>query len=315
MKKNILYLIIATIAASLVFVTCQEKPEEEDDTNNDPKIQITTSASANFGFKLEVAGTDMVTIKWGDGTAKEIHALSNIPSSYYHSYKKSGIYTITITGDIITLNCSASNAISLDVSQHPDLIRLECSNNRLTNLNISNNIALIYLDCSGNNLTNLDISNNLALASLFCGGNRLTNLEVSEHRALMRLDCSGNRLTNLDVSQNYRLADLNCRNNNLTNLDVSWNFMLENLDCSLNAVSSDDRLSSLDVSNNSMLKILKCRLNGFSDVALNALFETLHNRANTKENFVDIVGNPGTNLCDPSIARSKGWTVILQQEN
>ena len=331
MKKRILYFIATAIIASAAWVSCQEKPDDEED-NNDPKIQITATVSAYFDLKLEMAGKGKMTIKWGDGTATETHMLSDTLKIFKHNYKKSASYTILITGDIIRLGCSTGNITYLDVSQHPGLIDLNCSNNRLTSLDVSKNTALLYLYCSGNILTNLDVSNITTLVNLFCGGNRLAHLDVSRHRYLSSLDCSGNLLThldvrengmltslncsrnnitNLDLSRNSLLASLDCSINNLTNLDISRNPMLTHLDCSLNANASNSGLSSLDMSRNKMLQRLICRWNDFSDAALNALFETLHGDAFPVDNSVDIVGNPGTNLCDPSIAEYKGWKIIL----
>ena len=331
MKKRILYLIATAIIASAAWISCREKPDDEDD-NNDPKIQITATASAYFDVRLEIAGRGKMTIKWGDGTAAETHILQDTATFFRHNYKKSGAYTIAITGDITYLNCSSCNVTDLDVSQHPGLTRLACSNNRLTNLNVSKNTALLYLDCNENNLTSLDISNNVALASLFCGGNRLTDLDVTNCESLIRLNCSGNLLTNLDVSKHRSLTELNCSKNSITNLDlsgnsllvslncsannltdinVSRNSMLVNLDCSLNADASNNRLSSLDMSRNRNLERLVCRMNGFSHVALDSLFKTLHGNAHPEDNSVDVTGNPGTNFCDPEIAKDKGWRVIL----
>jgi hypothetical protein len=82
------------------------------------------------------------------------------------------------------------------------------------------------------------------------------------------------------------------------------------LDCSFN--KSETGISHLDLSKNVFLKYVKCRTNQFSVTDLNAMFETLHNNANTNEYFIDISDNPGSRWCDTEIALLKGWKVIIE---
>ena len=308
MKKRAFYLIATAIIALAAFVACGERPGDED---KDPKIQITLEALAYFDVKIEVKGAGKMTIKWGDETAVEKHVISDTATYFRHSYKKSASYTISITGNISFLNCGANQITLLDVSKHPNMSSLDCSNNRLTNLDISKNTSLRYLNCSGNDLINLDVTHCPNMKELFCGGNRLERLEVGKHN-LTKLHCSGNYITSLDLGYSTSLTELFCSRNKLTTLDVSWNSQLIVLDCSSNAADPDHRLSSLDLSRNSWLKNVGCSANGFSENALNALFGTLHDNATPKEYAIDVTGNPGSYLCDPTIAEAKGWKVFYR---
>jgi len=40
------------------------------------------------------------------------------------------------------------------------------------------------------------------------------------------------------------------------------------------------------------------------------LFGTVHSNTIAGESTIEIDGNPGTDTCDRSIARSKGWSVV-----
>ncbi|WP_297170856.1 leucine-rich repeat domain-containing protein [uncultured Porphyromonas sp.] len=207
--------------------------------------------------------------------------------------------TITIRGDVTTLDCSnnqltsldvsgctalaklscsRNQLTSLDVSKNPALTTLWCSDNQLTSLDVSKNPALTQLDCSSNQLTNLDVSDCTALTKLGCYENQLTNLNASGCTALTWLDCSWNQLTSLNVSGYSALGRLSCSNNQLTSLDVSGCTSLTTLDCSWNQLTNlnvsgcsaltwldcswnQNQLTSLDVSKNTALTTLDCYWN------------------------------------------------------
>jgi len=310
MKKRILYLITAAVISSLAFVACIGEEEKEIwNAEGAPEIQLTVSATAFFGIKIELAGKGEMKINWGDDTPFEKDTIISTGLFYSHKYKSSDTYTISIVGDISYLNCSNCKVSILDVSQHPALKIVNCSGNKLTSIDVSKQTELQSLDCGGNRLTNLDIYNNSKIVHLFCGGNLLTNLYLNKLPHLLRLDCNGNNLTNIDVSHNIKLSKLDCRGNHLHSLDVSNNDYLVELDCSWNGNDTDNLFSGLDVSNNKKLKILRCCSNGFSADALNALFVSLHEFAVLGDYTVDITGNPGCNVCNKQIAENKGWIV------
>ena len=114
------------------------------------------------------------------------------------------------------------------------------------------------------------------------------------------LSCSRNNLTSLDVSKNTALILLDCYYNNLTSLNVSGCTALTDLSC-----SSND-LTSLDVSKNTKLTELDCGYNNLTSAALNQIFRDL---PQVTSGTISIYGNPGTETCDKSIAKNKGWNV------
>ena len=160
--------------------------------------------------------------------------------------------TITIRGDVTTLDCFFNQLTSLDVSQNTALTWLDCGGNELTSLDVSQNTALTTLRCGGNQLTSLDVSQNTALTTLDCEKNQLTRLDVSGCSVLTKLWCYENQLTSLDASGCSALTTLDCQKNQLTSLDVSQKTALTTLDCQKN------QLTRLDVSGCSALTKLWC---------------------------------------------------------
>src|SRR4051812_34493385 len=61
----------------------------------------------------------------------------------------------------------------LDLSDFVNLVKVNCSYNQLISLDISKNTRLIELDCSYNQLISLDISKNTRLIELDCSYNQL----------------------------------------------------------------------------------------------------------------------------------------------
>ena len=168
--------------------------------------------------------------------------------------------TITIRGDVTTLDCSNNQLTSLDVSGCTALAKLSCSRNQLTSLDVSKNTALTTLWCSDNQLTSLDVSKSPALTQLDCSSNQLTNLDVSDCTALTKLGCYENQLTNLNASGCTALTWLDCSWNQLTSLNVSGYSALGRLSC------SNNQLTSLDVSGCTSLTSLDCSWNQLTNL-------------------------------------------------
>ena len=170
--------------------------------------------------------------------------------------------TITIRGDVTTLDCSNNQLTSLDVSGCTALAKLSCSRNQLTSLDVSKNTALTTLWCSDNQLTSLDVSKSPALTQLDCSSNQLISLDVSGCTALSGLYCENNRLTSLGVSGCTALTTLECQYNQLTSLDVSKNTALTELNCYSN------QLTSLNASGCTSLTKLDCQENQLTSINL-----------------------------------------------
>ena len=236
-----------------------------------PSITMTTleTDTQNIG----IAGSGIVIIDWGDGTANEKYRFSekDHDRNFSHHYSGKSPNTITIYGENITgLSNGKSNTMygtifgkitNLNVNKCTTLTCLSVRHNQLTSLDVSNNTVLEELDCYGNQLTSLDVSKNTVLRSLVCGGNQLTSLDVSNNTVLEELDCFDNQLTSLDISKNTVLRSLNCGGNQLTSLDVSRNKKLITLHC------YSSQLTSLNV-NNATLEELRCECSQLTNIDL-----------------------------------------------
>ena len=270
--------------------SCSVTVEEDPPISDTGVITMTTLASGvSLWIKIDTSlGSDNFTIDWGDGEESNLYPTMANPYSdtesftFSHSYSDASEHLITITGDNIVL--------------------LQCSENQLTSLDISRYPELQILFCLYNQLTTLDVSKNTALEDLWCDYNQLTSLDVSKNTVLAYLQCNYNQLTSLDVSKNTALNGLCVRNCQLTTLDVSNNTALTQLLCSSN------QITTLDVSANTELQWLSCHSNQLTSSALNNLFNTLPDRTGKTSGNIVIASNPGTNDCDVSIVKEKGWS-------
>jgi hypothetical protein len=119
------------------------------------------------------------------------------------------------------------------------------------------------------------------------------------------LKCNG--LAKLDVRGNPALTKLVCKGY-VTELDVSKNVALTHLEYNGYEYGKSG-LTGLDVSKNTALAYLDCSYNQFSALALNALFETLHDNPISGGKDIYITLRYENADCDISIAEKKGWRV------
>jgi Leucine-rich repeat (LRR) protein len=274
MKKISIFLMAVTIIISATFIACGGLGGK--------KISMITESQK---ISLGLAGNGEVSVTWGDGEYEKFTLTSDV-TTIHHKYPSGGGHTVTLKGNITSLNCSSNSLTNLDISKNTELSYLDCGSDLLSNLNsksnklntldVSKNTALIYLNCDYNQLTNLNISKNTMLTKLSCIDNQLTSLNVSKNTVLTELLCSSNQLLNLDISKNPELTILKCYNCKLSNLDISKNTALKDLWCGSNQLSNLDiskntaltnlwcegnQLSNLDVSKNTALSDLRCERN------------------------------------------------------
>ena len=264
--------------------------------------QMTLNFQDTEEVQFFITGSGMATIDWGDVSESETYNLTSdrdAAEACWHVYPDKSNYTVTITGESITL--------------------FECIEEQLTSLDVSRNTALTVLELVNCKIANLDVSRNLALENLFCLANQLTNLDVSKNTALTSLGCIENELTSLDVSNNTALTWFECACNNLSTLNVSKNTALTKLDCSGNV------LTKLDISKNIVLAELDCKYNDLSVEALNDLMRLLPEKEDNskadpfgfflttdEEGKLNIEGNPGTEACNINIAERKRWKTPIK---
>ena len=263
----------------------------------------------NFEYYLETHDSAGNNVPMGDSNAMGNGVMDDyVPTSKINSVVTLEIPALQIsdlTGiedftALESLNCSANQLQSLDVSNNSHLRWLYCSNNQLTTLNISQINGLIYLYCNGNQLTSLDVSQHTNLQRLYCQQNQLSTIDISHNTALLHFFCSNNQLTQIDISQNSNLVYFSCSYNQLSTIDVLQNTNLSTLDCKFNSLTSLDvssntnlrqldcagnQISSLDVSNNPDLRIFYCYNNQLTDL-------DMRNGSNTLLSTFNATGNP-----------------------
>ena len=230
-------------------------------------ITMKTSKRVGYGISLTIKANGPVSI---DGVQES--AQTDGRFEYYTLTSQ----TITIRGDVTTLDCNGNQLTSLNLSGCTALTELNCKDNRLTSLDVSGCNALTKLWCSRNQLTSLDLSGCTALTTLECNSNQLTSLNLSGCTALTKLICDYNQLTSLDVSSCTALTTLFCEGNQLTSLDISGCTALTTLYCTDNQLTSlklsgctalttlyghSNQLTSLDVSGRTALTTLYCSNN------------------------------------------------------
>ena len=284
-------------------------------------------------FKTDKAVGEKVKLRFDyTGAAPTLSGLTGTPESGQWITYTLTSQTVTITGDVVFLECSSNQLTVLDVSKNSVLTLLDCSDNQLTALDVSQNTALTWLECKYNQLTTLDISHNTALTKLGCKDNQLTASDLTHNTALTKLECYYNQLTTLDVSHNTALKELDCHNNQLTALDLSHNTALKKLDCHNNQLTAlnvskntalgmlycyENKLTALDVSN-TYLRWLRCYGNQIKGEKMTQLMNSLPDRPSTLVGAIDVVQEPAPegNRClktDVAIAKGKNW--IVQKYN
>ena len=336
MNRYFLYL----AASALLTAACNRQQEEEDPvipvtgiTLNTSTVSLLVGATLALEAAVEPAEATNQTVTW---STSDDHVATVTPSGELIAIG-AGTATITATTDdneftaICTVTVTETGVITMttlasEVSIEVYIILQAGSNNLVVDWGdgqksntdnthhdgpfptiVGNNLYHSYSEASAHRITITGDN----IVRLFCGGNHLTALDVSRIPELSILECGNNQLTTLDVSSATMLYWLYCGNNQLTALDVSANTWLAELKC------GNNQLTKLDMSSNTSLTRLYCENNQLTTSALNDMFETLYNRQTYTKNLtyfyvVYIYGNPGTNDCDISIARERGWGVFYE---
>jgi Leucine-rich repeat (LRR) protein len=317
------------------------EPEEYSRNISNPQVSDTTQSysisNANEVFKADIEGIFAEAIK---STAKALK-VSDFKATGLDKQETGRI--IDDVADMLllsvasikprdsrgvrVLDCSKQRLAELNVSESTALEELRCGGNQLTELNVSGLRTLRGLYCSANQLTELNFSGCTALKELYCKSNQLTKLNVSGYTALETLECWSNELIELNVNGCTALQWLSCNDNRLTKLNVSKLTALKWLSCGDNQLTElnvsglrtlrvlecyNNQLTELNFSELTALEKLNCTNNQLTAASLNTLFGTLHSNTISTGKSIRIGGNPGARTCDMSIAKNKGWRVLIE---
>jgi len=192
------------------------------------------------------------------------------------------------------------------------------------------------LSLAGNSLTSVDVTGLSSLTVIYLGNSRLTSFDGTGLSSLIALCLSNNLLTSVDVTGLSSLTDLYLNNNLLTSFDGTGLSSLDQLFLQNNQLTSFDgtglsSLTNLDVTNNQIASFLvgdlqlEDRYNYYTALTLSnqqldaAALQVIYNDLpdgnsyGSYNNTLNVTGNPGAGAgsgTDPSVATSKGWTIV-----
>jgi len=225
-------------------------------------------------------------------------ACSNITFIYSSNVNNGAkVYGCGNATNIILANVDTSYIEDIDFTGCISLVALDFPECNITNINfldtIPNKSIFLSLDLSNNDITTVDLtdfthleyfqfSNNLNLSSL-----------LVDSAFLRAIYASNTALTSLDISSSLTYDIINIGSSNVSTLTIT------------NGTANEGANKSYyDLSNNNL-----------STESLNAFFTALGEGNTFKKNkkqvapFINVQGNPGAELCDPTIATAKGWSV------
>ena len=178
--------------------------------------------------------------------------------------------------------------------------------------------SLIYIIIYNSNITNTDFLDTLPDKSLVSSiaffDNNITTVDFTDFTNIYVLDISSNANLSSLILNSSTLTEIYASNTVLTSLDLSssltYNIInigssnISTLTIANGTANEGETKSYYDISNNDL-----------SIASLNAFFTALGSGNTFKKNkkqvapFINVQGNPGAQLCDPTIATAKGWSV------
>jgi hypothetical protein len=246
--------------------------------------------------------------------------VSGLPELTYLNVGASLLETIDLKGltKLVSVYLFNNKLTSVDVSDAPDLVTLQLNDNQLTSLDISNNLSLAgSLSIYSNNISGeLDLTEHTGISSVYAYGNQLTSLKVSG-TGVVGVFAQDNALQSVSLIGTSNINQLSLMENELTTIDLSDCTSLTDLYLNdnelesivgLDVVRAEDRYShhtALPLSNNN-----------FSASVLNDIYTSIPDGSSYGSGYlktIDVTGAPGAGAgsgSTPSIATSKGWTVV-----
>lgn len=142
------------------------------------KVTFQPEAITNTAF-IEAVGDQVSWTKEDDGTVlltdANKQAMAEVKELDVHLQGLTDLPGIEYFTGLTSLDCSANQLTSLDLTGLTKLAVLYCSGNNLTTLDLTGLTRLNYLDCSVNQLTTLDITRLDWLNLLLCGQQNTTD--------------------------------------------------------------------------------------------------------------------------------------------
>ncbi|NVO09904.1 MAG: hypothetical protein HXX16_08095 [Bacteroidales bacterium] len=249
--------------------------------------QTTLDFLGDFQMRTGSQGVNLV-INWGDGVSQNISLLSNATFYGIHKYNNTGVYEVTISGEVdkligFTLNQNKS-VTSIDITKAINLESLILNDNKINVLDVTHNQKLKWFDCSYNTISEIDLSNNTKIENLGFSNTNITSINLSKQPELKSFYGNYNKLINLDFSCCNKIQSVQCSDNpNLNDVIIGKKDSLKVLEVWENALTSLDisgcpnlqrlvcyhnKLSALNLSNNPLIVEINCGANNIVELNL-----------------------------------------------
>lgn len=321
--KKLFMLLLATFAA-MCCVSCSDDNDNDfpKEDPNDPNIvrtiMLTIEADGTFELTLDnekwldnldedsplissigrIPFPKELSIDWGDGS---------VTSSNSHKYGAKGKYNVVISAkDLRWFACSDDydKITAIDLKKCNSLVGLILTEQDVYEIDVAGFTELKYLSLYENdNLKYLNIDGCKKLEYCYCRYSELETLDIDDCKNLKILELRTNNLTELNIPKGSKLESLGLSYNEIAAIDVSNCPLLQRL------YLVGNELTSLDISKCPALFFLNCYGNEFDTEALNKIFTDL---PVVTSGDICIGVNPGTNTCDESIAKNKGWSIYYK---
>lgn len=137
------------------------------------KITLTTQDLSSWSIRLKANESDQahVWIDWNNDGSRQDDEAEDF--SLYHASHEVVSKTITIYGEVHTLEANYQKLVGIDITQNPHLKDLKVSQNLLSELNLTGNPKLELLYCYNNKIEQLDVAKNTLLRKISCYTNHI----------------------------------------------------------------------------------------------------------------------------------------------
>lgn len=207
-----------------------------------PQGVISFTTTKNVGEKIRIGIMFDGSVE-AEGIVGELKKSASVVYEYELSSQ-----TVTIKGNVQTLQINSQKIVDVDVTGCPTLEGLVCGSNQLTELNLSGLKNLKSVSAQANAIKTVDLSGCTGLISLVIEDNLLETIDLSSNSNLALLRILRNRLETIDLSSNRVLLEVYLSGNELKTVDFSNNVNLtvvNILDNDINGTRMDDLIASL----------------------------------------------------------------------
>jgi len=201
--------------------------------------------------------------------------------------------TIPNKSILLSIGFAFNDITTVDLTDFPNLLSFFAAGNANLSSFTLNSSVIEALGVNDTPLTSLDLTDFTNLFNLNVSDCSNLSSLILNSSALREIYASNTALTSLDLSSSLTYNIINIGSSNISTLTIA------------NGTANEGATKSYyDLSNNDL-----------SIASLNAFFTALGAGNTFKKNkkqvapFINVQNNPGAELCDPTIATAKGWSV------